>query len=480
MLQPTRYIYSVRRQQNMLMHDRIVPYLERAGLYHLARLNARWLWLDDPLVNAFIERWRPETHAFHMPFGECTITLVLLDNATYGGDCTHICTGLDYDAAFYSVFRVGLAISLHVSGGQQKRDKLGRGDSTPIPSHWLPGISAQWATYLLTSDCKEERVIQCRLALDRLGDRDIVWEHYASLDVMAVVHPEILTEEHSRGLPQLGGIRHEPEPASNIDWLHAKDERGGGQMVPELLSDFQRWWYRVALAHRFLLPDSLIADPRAEEISQDVVQRGSSQVPSRVPMPDVPDNRRVEMRRRIGVAFGGPGNRPTEQAGAGSQEVPLTHVSSSQIYHEIHRQMYHDLAGPTFTMDMDHQVGSSQFYSDFAYLIRDDDPPHSQHQTLQDQVPETQPQIDVAQGYRPDMEEIQRYQPQMYDPQGYQPQFHVDLNEPASSSYHSWLGMGGTPPSAYVVGMPVDPLAQQRQRPARVRRAARCGTGRIS
>ncbi|RYR31583.1 hypothetical protein Ahy_B01g056409 [Arachis hypogaea] len=59
----------------MPLHDRIIPYLERAGLYHLARLNARWFWLDEPLVNAFIERWRPETHTFHMPFGKCTITL---------------------------------------------------------------------------------------------------------------------------------------------------------------------------------------------------------------------------------------------------------------------------------------------------------------------------------------------------------------------------------------------------------------------
>ncbi|RYR10278.1 hypothetical protein Ahy_B05g078753 [Arachis hypogaea] len=75
MLQPAKYIYSVRRQQNMPLHDRIVPYLERAGLYHLARLNARWFWLDDPLVSAFIKKWRPETHTFHMLFGEYTITL---------------------------------------------------------------------------------------------------------------------------------------------------------------------------------------------------------------------------------------------------------------------------------------------------------------------------------------------------------------------------------------------------------------------
>ncbi|MFQ6668976.1 hypothetical protein Gotur_034411, partial [Gossypium turneri] len=49
-------------------------YLREAGFWHVATVG-RGCKLDPKLISALIERWRPETHTFHLPCGECTITL---------------------------------------------------------------------------------------------------------------------------------------------------------------------------------------------------------------------------------------------------------------------------------------------------------------------------------------------------------------------------------------------------------------------
>ncbi|MFQ6621760.1 hypothetical protein Gotur_002438 [Gossypium turneri] len=52
----------------------IENYLRKAGFWHVATIG-RGCKLDPKLISVLIERWRPEMHTFHLPCGECTITL---------------------------------------------------------------------------------------------------------------------------------------------------------------------------------------------------------------------------------------------------------------------------------------------------------------------------------------------------------------------------------------------------------------------
>ncbi|XP_040947296.1 protein MAINTENANCE OF MERISTEMS-like [Gossypium hirsutum] len=52
---------------------RFMPYLELAGFGSVALIRSSDLRFD--LLSALVERWRPETHTFHFPCWECTVTL---------------------------------------------------------------------------------------------------------------------------------------------------------------------------------------------------------------------------------------------------------------------------------------------------------------------------------------------------------------------------------------------------------------------
>ncbi|WVZ64417.1 hypothetical protein U9M48_013930, partial [Paspalum notatum var. saurae] len=56
--------------------ERYAPYIQKAGMLDLARVVTSGLPpLDPALLTALVDRWRPETHTFHLPCGEMTITL---------------------------------------------------------------------------------------------------------------------------------------------------------------------------------------------------------------------------------------------------------------------------------------------------------------------------------------------------------------------------------------------------------------------
>ena len=54
-------------------HPLIESLLAHTGFADVAKLCH--FKIDHHLVTALVERWRPETHTFHLPVGECTITL---------------------------------------------------------------------------------------------------------------------------------------------------------------------------------------------------------------------------------------------------------------------------------------------------------------------------------------------------------------------------------------------------------------------
>ncbi|XP_019176481.1 PREDICTED: serine/threonine-protein phosphatase 7 long form homolog [Ipomoea nil] len=53
--------------------ERVKEWLRISGFYGISQLTK--IQLDHALITALLERWRPEVHAFHMPFGEVGITL---------------------------------------------------------------------------------------------------------------------------------------------------------------------------------------------------------------------------------------------------------------------------------------------------------------------------------------------------------------------------------------------------------------------
>ena len=57
------------------LDPRIAAYITDAGAGLDGLLQVPHMDLDHTLIIVLVERWWPETHSFHLPHGEMTITL---------------------------------------------------------------------------------------------------------------------------------------------------------------------------------------------------------------------------------------------------------------------------------------------------------------------------------------------------------------------------------------------------------------------
>ncbi|XP_070007534.1 serine/threonine-protein phosphatase 7 long form homolog [Nicotiana sylvestris] len=59
--------------RHRVLYERVVHRLQDTGFYRIIEIGR--IQVDWALITTLIERWRPETHTFHLPIGEATITL---------------------------------------------------------------------------------------------------------------------------------------------------------------------------------------------------------------------------------------------------------------------------------------------------------------------------------------------------------------------------------------------------------------------
>lgn len=72
-IDPPKFIPIDPQCDSRTLTPRMIAYIKMTGLEHLAKLKK--CKIDYTLINALVERWRPETNTFHFMGGKKIVTL---------------------------------------------------------------------------------------------------------------------------------------------------------------------------------------------------------------------------------------------------------------------------------------------------------------------------------------------------------------------------------------------------------------------
>ncbi|RYR32865.1 hypothetical protein Ahy_A10g047395 [Arachis hypogaea] len=160
-------------------HPSVEDHLWVTEFYHASQIGV--VQCQKALINALMERWRPETHTFHLPIGECTVTLE--DVAVILGLPTN---GLPVTGMTLSSFEALEGECFHQFGvAPRKADCRGSG----IKLTWLRNLKER---IQLTDENSMQRYVKCHIMLllgtILLGDKSGASVHWKFLPLLWDFH----------------------------------------------------------------------------------------------------------------------------------------------------------------------------------------------------------------------------------------------------------------------------------------------------